>query len=207
MEFAIKDKTPPLYDTIQTGDTNPHAFAHDSMINWPARRGDGGLLLLTVRVGGESIDGILLELAVLLAHLCSLVLCVDSNARDLHRSFVVESLTLPHVGELSLIKESHRPTRISRSRLMNQSSSLWVLVIVRAKIDTSLPEEAKNSHEEVSRNVTRSLLLNAGSLAPLVLKSRRCSIRFHPIRFLFVIFSPVKPLFLCFEKSSAMDSI
>lgn len=59
------------------GDANPHAFAHDSMINGPdiGWRGYGGLLLLTVRVGGETIDGILLELAVLLAHLGSLALC------------------------------------------------------------------------------------------------------------------------------------
>ena len=33
------------------------------------------LLLLTVRVGGEAIDGILLELAVLLTHLRSLEPC------------------------------------------------------------------------------------------------------------------------------------
>lgn len=33
------------------------------------------LLLLTVRVGGETIDGILLELAVLLTHLRSLEPC------------------------------------------------------------------------------------------------------------------------------------
>lgn len=41
------------------------------------RRADGELLLLTVRVGGQSIDCILLELAILLAHLGSLVLCVN----------------------------------------------------------------------------------------------------------------------------------
>lgn len=49
------------------------------------------LLILTVRVGGETIDGILLEFAVLLTHLRSLEPCSESNARELHRSPLAES--------------------------------------------------------------------------------------------------------------------
>lgn len=67
-----------IYDTIRGRCESTHVCTRQydkrADIRW---RGYGGLLLLTVRVGGESIDGILLELAVLLTHLRSLVLCVN----------------------------------------------------------------------------------------------------------------------------------
>lgn len=206
MELTIKDKAPPSYDPPAMRNRARLHTTVDMINGKVRRRADGGLLLLTVRVGGQSIDCILLELAILLPHLGSLVLCVNLT---LHCDLLsLNRRTLPRgsfLGELSLIKKSHRPARISRFFRVAVDGS-------KMKFDEfgwlfERPESTRHHRESGATQRKRKirskkflemrsngrLLSNADSLAPPVLRSRRCSLRFHPISFPFVTFSPVEP--------------